>query len=101
MLHRQAVFRCARGPRLSTGLPSSHNAVRTKRGSPLPNGRGGASRTVALGPPQRTEAMPSLVVTVPTFWRRSASPSVFNSSRSSTVWLRSRVPSAVAIGETM
>ncbi len=64
-------------------------------------GEGGASRTVARGPPQRTDAMPSLVVTVPTFWRRSASPSVFNSSRSSTVWLRSRVPSAVAIGETM
>ena len=51
--------------------------------------------------PQRIEAMPSAVVAVPTFWRRSASPRVFSSTRSSTVWLRSRTPVAVAIGELM
>ena len=41
------------------------------------------------------------VVAVPTFWRRSASPSVLSSTRSSTVWLRSETPVTVAIGETM
>lgn len=50
---------------------------------------------------QRAEAMPSAVVAVPTFCFRSASPRVLSSRRSSTVWLRSRTPLAVAIGELM
>ena len=79
-------------------------------GSPSVSASGGIAGSVMPASPgllpsprpaQRTAEMPSAVETVPTFWRRSASPRVFSSTRRSTVWLRSRTPMAVAIGETM